>query len=158
MKGIVITPDGEVSVREFAEPLYKTVGAVIGGLMETVYPWGLPEPFCMIVNEEGCLKNLPFHPLASFWYGTQAHGSPVVGTVVLMKTAPNAEGELDLAGLNGFEVTLLQRLIEASKKMPLPEEPKNPPPAARLIEIPPDVDIGEFLHTLFGTGQKITVQ
>ena len=99
MKGIVITPEGETFVKDFPEPLYKTVGAVVGGLIQVVRPKGLRKPFCMIVNEEGRLRNLPFHPVASFWYGTQMHGQPIVETVVLLKEALNAEGEPDLAGL-----------------------------------------------------------
>ena len=158
MKGIVITPEGEVSVREFAEPLYQTVGAAIGGTMRLVNSGGLPEPFCMIVNDEGRIKKLPFHPLASFWYGTQVHGSPIVGTVVLMKIAPNEEDEPDLTGLSDTEIAVLERLIELSKNAPLPEEPHNPPRPAQVIEIPPDVDVGEFLTGLFGIGRETAIR
>ena len=158
MKGIVLTPDGEVSVREFAEPLYKTVGAAIGGTMQIVNPGGLPEPFCMIVNDEGHIKKLPFHPIASFWYGTQIHGSPIVGTVVLMKIAPNEEGEPDLAGLSDTEITALERLIEVSKKVPLPEEPKGPPPPVQVIHFDSDDAMLDFLTALFGNGRETAIR
>ena len=112
----------------------------------------------MIVNDEGRIKKLPFHPLASFWYGTQVHGSPIVGTVVLMKIAPNEEDEPDLTGLSDTEIAALERLIEFSKNAPLPEEPHNPPRPAQVIEIPPDVDVGEFLAGLFGIGRKTAIR
>lgn len=148
MKGIVITPEGEVSVRDFPEPLYKTVGAVVGGLIQVVNPHGLPEPFRVVVNEEGRLKKLPFHPIASCWYGTQKHGQPIVGTVVLLKEALNDEQEPDLFGLDDSDVRVLMAIIKKTKASRLPEEPKNPPPATQVIEIPPDVDFGEFLAML----------
>lgn len=149
MKGIVLTPEGEVSVREFAEPLYKTVGAVVGGTIQIVNPGGIPEPFCMIVNEEGRLKKLPFHPLASFWYGTQVHGSPIMGTVVLMKIAPNEEEEPDLAGLSDNEIAALRQLIDVSKSAPLPEEPKNPPPPAQIYTLDGYGEMWNLLDGLF---------
>ena len=148
MKGIVITPEGETFVKDFPEPLYKTVGAVVGGLIQVVNPHGLPEPYRMVVNEEGRLKELPFHPVASFWYGTQTHGQPIVGTVVLLKEALNAEEEPDLFGLDGADVCVLMAIIKKTKASRLPKEPKNPPPATQVIEIPPDVDFGEFLAML----------
>ena len=148
MKGIVITPEGEVSVRDFPEPLYKTVGAVVGGLIQVVNPKGLPEPYRIVVNEEGRLKKLPFHPIASCWYGTRKHGQPIVGTVVLLKEELNDEQEPDLFGLNGYDVRVLMAIIKKTKASRLPEEPTNPPPATQVIEIPPGVDFGEFLATL----------
>ena len=58
-KGVVITTADEVSVRDFAAPLNKSLGAVVGGYIELVHPQGLQPPYCMIVNEEGLLKDLP---------------------------------------------------------------------------------------------------
>ena len=148
MKGIVITPDGETFVKDFPEPLCKTVGAVVGGLIQVVNPRGLPEPYRMVVNEEGRLKKLPFHPIASCWYWTRKHGQPIVGTVVLLKEELNDEQEPDLFGLDGYDVRVLMAIIKKTKASRLPEEPKNPPPATQVIEIPPGVDFGEFLAML----------
>ena len=76
MKGVVITTADEVSVRDFAAPLNKSLGAVVGGYIELVHPQGLQPPYCMIVNEEGLLKDLPLNRAGSLLYGTQFHGSP----------------------------------------------------------------------------------
>ena len=51
MKGIVITPENEISVKDFGEPLYQTIGEAVGGYIEHVNPRLLDAPFCMIVNE-----------------------------------------------------------------------------------------------------------
>lgn len=84
MKGVVITTADEVSVRDFAAPLNKSLGAVVGGYIELVHPQGLQPPYCMIVNEEGLLKDLPLNRAGSLLYGTQFHGSPIVGDIVIM--------------------------------------------------------------------------
>ena len=103
MKGIVITTDLEISVREFTEPPYKSIGEAVGGYIEVVHPMGLKEPFCMVVNEEGLLKKLPLNTIGSFWYGTQFHGHPIAGDIVLLK-----EGlvgcEIDFIGLDDAEI------------------------------------------------------
>lgn len=40
MKGVVVTTDMEIHVEDFGEPLYKTVGAAVGGHIEHVLPLG----------------------------------------------------------------------------------------------------------------------
>ena len=151
MKGIVITPEGTVKVQDFAEPFYKTIGAAIGGLVQGVRPKGLPRPYLMAVNDAGLLMKLPFHSIASFWYGTQYHGSPIVGNIVLIKEGINSEGEPDWITLNDADIRELMALIETVKASELPEEPKNPPPPVRVISIPDGVDFGDFL-TMLGFG------
>lgn len=111
MKGIVITTDLELSVRDFEAPLYESIGKAVGGYIEVVHPMGLKEPYCIVVNEEGLLKNLPLNPLGSLWYGTQHHGHPIVGDIVLTK-----EGfvgcERDFVG---FEDAELESIMEELK-------------------------------------------
>lgn len=85
MKGIVITPENVISVQDFGDPLYKTVGAAVGGGIEIVHPRLLEQPFCMIVDDEGLLKEYPLNVVGSFLYETLSHGCPIVGTVVFMK-------------------------------------------------------------------------
>lgn len=102
MKGIVITPDSQVRVQDFGDPLYKTLGAVVGGYIEHVNPRGLKSPYCMIVNEQGLLESLPFNPAASVLYETHKHGAPIVGTVVIMKNGYR-DGEPDIVGLEPHE-------------------------------------------------------
>ena len=104
MKGIVITPENEISVKDFCRPLYQTAGEVVGGYIEHVHPRLLPEPFCMIVNEEGLLQSLPVNPVGCFLYETLSHGWPIVGTIVIMKDGVNEDGEMDIIGLSDDEI------------------------------------------------------
>ena len=68
MKGIVITTKNEVRVQEFSEPAHLSIGDAVGGWAEIVCPVRLERPYCMIVNEEGVLLNLPINSFGSFLY------------------------------------------------------------------------------------------
>lgn len=103
MKGVVCTTGGKVEIRKFGEPLYKTVGAVVGGYIEKVSPLGLPAPYVIIVNDEGLLQDLPLNAIGSILYGTALHGNPIVGDIVVMKVGYNKNGEPDIIGLNDLE-------------------------------------------------------
>lgn len=111
MKGIVVTTDNHLKVQEFAAPLYKSVGAAVDGWIEIVRPGGLKSPYVMVVNEEGLIKELPINIAGSILYGTPAHGSPIVGNIVIMKEGWTDEGK-DLLGLSDEEVvTLTNELV-----------------------------------------------
>lgn len=112
MKGIVITTDNTMSVKDFNQPLYKSVGAVVGGYIENVNPRGLPSPYCMIVNEEGILKGLPLNPVGSFLYLAHIHGSPILGDIVLMKYGLTSEGH-DIVGLDDDDIETLKEIVRA---------------------------------------------
>ena len=111
MKGIVITTKYEMRVQEFSEPAYKSIGEVVGGWIEIVHPVRLWRPYCMVVNEEGLLRNLPMNVLGSFFYRTDIHGSPIVGDIVLLKEGINSDGEYDLLGLTEQDIEYLRILV-----------------------------------------------
>lgn len=108
MKGIVVTPRNKVFVKDFGEPLYKAVGDVVGGYIEIVHPKYLERPYCMIVNEEGLLMDLPTNPVGCFLYGTLEHGYPIVGTAVFMKDGFR-NGEPDIVGLEDGDIAALMK-------------------------------------------------
>lgn len=112
MKGVVVTTDKTVAVRDFGQPLYKSVGEVVGGLIEIVRPRGLPRPYCMIVNDEGLLEGLPLNEFGSVLYGTQFHGSPIVGNIVIMQES-SRNGDIDIVGLSDDEA---ERFIQVAGK------------------------------------------
>lgn len=124
MKGVVVTTDLEVRVEDFEEPLYKTVGAAVGGYIEHVRPMRLKEPFCMIVNEEWRLHKLPINLVGSFFYGTDFHNEPIVGNIVIMKDGYR-NGEPDIVGLDDTEIERVQNSISTllSKMDPQKGEP-----------------------------------
>ena len=109
MKGIVVKTDMTIEVRDFAEPLYKTVGEAVGGYIEIVHPMGLQNAV-MVVNDEGLMHSLPLNVIGSCLYGTHIHHSPIVGNVVIMKEG-YVNGERDLIGLEDSEIEpLLEQL------------------------------------------------
>ena len=85
MKGLVITTENKMQVREFGEPAYETIGKAVGGWIEVVHPKGLPDPFCMVVNEEGLLHGLPL--TFSAWQCPESRNSPVGGGTGCTRTA-----------------------------------------------------------------------
>jgi len=97
MKGIVIAPDMTIDVQDFTEPIHKSVGAVVGGCIEHLVPWGIKRPYCLICNDDGAALGLPPNLI-----GTYLYGRPVVGTVVLMKDG-FVDGEPDIVGLSDEE-------------------------------------------------------
>lgn len=103
MKGIVISTKDEVSVQEFAEPLYQSLNTAVGGYIEHVRPMRLQAPYRMIANEEGLLLGLPVNNVGSYLYGADRHGNAIVGNVVIMKDGYNSDGEPDIVGLDESE-------------------------------------------------------
>ena len=75
--------------------------------IEIVHPNRLPHPYCMIVDEEGLLKDLPLNPMASVLYETDIHGQPIVGTAIIMKEAMTEDGP-DIVSLDAED---LERLL-----------------------------------------------
>lgn len=112
MKGIVVTTENTVEVKDFGEPWTQTVGEIVGGYVEIVCPVGLAEPLCMVVNEEGLLLNLPVNTLGSLLYGAHIHGNPIVGNLVILKRSFGNLG-VDIVGLTDAEAAELTKVFEA---------------------------------------------
>lgn len=123
MNGIVVTTDLEIRIEEFSDPLYKTVGSAVGGYIEHVKPARLRHPYCMIVNEEGRLLDLPLNYVGSYFYGTDQHGEPIVGNIVIMKDGYRG-GEPDIVGLNDVEAEQIKDVI-IDLIEPLHQQPKG---------------------------------
>lgn len=123
MKGVVVTTDLEIRIEEFIDPLYKTVGSAVGGYIEHVKPARLRHPHCMIVNEEGRLLDLPLNYVGSYFYGTDQHGEPIVGNIVIMKDGYRG-GEPDIVGLNDVEAEQIKDVI-VDLIEPLHQQPKG---------------------------------
>ena len=113
MKGIVITTKDEMRVQEFSEPAHKSIGGAVGGWIEVVRPVRLKRPYCMIVNEEGALINLPRNIFGSFLYGTNYHGNWILGDIVLLKEGINSDGERDILGLDEQDIKYLCDMVSA---------------------------------------------
>lgn len=119
MKGIVITTKCEMRVQEFYEPSHKSIGEAVGGWIEVVHPVRLGRPYCMVVNESGLLLNLPMNVLGSYLYGTDTHGSPIAGDIVLLKEGISDDGYRDLLGLTEQDIEYLCNMVSTVNGGPL---------------------------------------
>lgn len=121
-KLIKITPDLEVSVVEWPEGAgYQFLQEQIGGHIEHVrpvrlYEWlkkrNLPEHYCMLVDEEGLLKDLPFNPLGSYLYKTDQHGCPIAGPILIVQETE--DDFVPIAAMDFGELLMLLKLIIGS--------------------------------------------
>ena len=100
-KAIVITTGNEISIRDLEVKnglLLESLQEIVGGYIETVHPMRLRGGLRLICNEESLLKNLPVNEVASYLYGVDRHGCPIVGNVVIVDLGYR-DGEPDLVGL-----------------------------------------------------------
>ena len=113
MKGIVISTANTIQTTEIPEnghPLYDLVRGAVGGYIENVYPMRLDRNLIMVVNEEGLLMGLPINPVASYLYGMDIHGQPIVGNVIILKKG-YFEDEPDIVGIPDDEAeTIIETL------------------------------------------------
>lgn len=111
MRGVVVTTQNEMYVKEFAQPLYETIGKEVGGWIEIVRPRGLKHRLVMVVNEEGLLRNLPLNVFGSILYGFRIHGNPIVGDIVFMKEDYTIDG-LDFVELTDSDILEIKVLAK----------------------------------------------
>lgn len=114
MRGVVVTTQNEMFVKDFAQPLYKTIGEAVGGWIEIVHPRGLrraPSNLCFVCDEEGLMKTppKPLNPFGCVLYGTHIHGSPIVGDIVFMREGI-VNGEPDLVELTDADIKWIKKL------------------------------------------------
>ena len=96
MKTIMIQPDGTAYVKVISG--FKVLNAHFGGPVEPVTSPRLPQPFTMLVDEEGRMKGLPVNAFDSWLYGVDKHGEIIVGDVFLLKSVQGQDG-YNLVGL-----------------------------------------------------------
>ena len=69
---------------------YQNIGCQY---VETVHPRYLQEPYILMIDEEGRLKDKPMvNFIASYLYGTHEHRQPIVGNALVMKLGMTDEG------------------------------------------------------------------
>jgi hypothetical protein len=106
----------EVDVKE------DDISKKINGDLEIVRPRGLPN-LCLLVDEEGLLKQKPINKVGSLWYGYLNHGHPIVGDILVSKL--DGEGNLidlsidDIAYTRGEIMNMINyawQLLEKTKQ------------------------------------------
>jgi len=91
--------------------LSDVVRKYVDGWLENVHPKGLERPYCMIVDEEGLIKELPINMIGSELYNHKTLGfQPIVGNIVIVKEQM-VNGEIDWALLNDNDVEQVKEMI-----------------------------------------------
>lgn len=87
MKTLKITTDNKIRMIDINMSDCKAIQKELGGYFETVHTKLMYEyfkaPVIMLVDEEGRCKCLPLNVVGSYFYGTQEHGNPIAGDVLL---------------------------------------------------------------------------
>lgn len=103
MKGVVITTKNTMYIKDLEKPILESVNQVVSGPSENLRPMFLPDPYCMLVNEEGLKDELDLNFTGCMLYGTALHECPIVGDIVILKLVRGKEG-FDFAGLTDTDI------------------------------------------------------
>ena len=110
MKHVVICrTDGTVEDMAMTEDHdFRWFGKQIGtDIIQTVYANGLKMPYLILCDEEGLFREKPtINILGSWLYGTQDHGEPIVGDIMIVKETVR-DGEPDFGGMSEGEADVL---------------------------------------------------
>ena len=111
MKAIKITTNNRISVIDIDVNDFRAINREIGCSFhevvktKTMMDW-FTVPVVMLVDEEGLLRHRHFNSVASYMYGVQFHGQPIVGDVIFCQP----DGEY-LAGFGNAEVVKRMLMI-----------------------------------------------
>ena len=82
----------------------RAMQGFVGGYIEHVRPRGLPRPYCMIVNEEGLVHELPRNSAASALCDGIA---PIVGDVLILKDDIDENGDGVIVGIEPYAAQII---------------------------------------------------
>lgn len=108
MKAVVIKTTGSIYPVTLTKPLHRSAGAIVNDSIEVVRPINLKRPYVLLCAESGLLKDMPLNLVASYLYGMQTHGNPIVGDVIIMR-----EDGANLVGLEDLELLRIQAQMSA---------------------------------------------
>lgn len=91
MRVIKITTDNKISIIDIDLSNFREILSAIGGgceIFESVSTHWLNyyfmQPVRMLVDDEGLMVNLDMNAVASWFYGYEEHGNPIVGNAVIV--------------------------------------------------------------------------
>lgn len=108
MQMIKITTDLEKSLVDLT---FDELWNIFNSPVEHVLPRRLQEPYCMLIDEEGILKDLPVNLVGSYFYEFDKHGCPIVGDIYIAKDGYFG-GEPDIVGLDENDIKVLDCRVD----------------------------------------------
>ena len=94
--------------------VYDEARKAIDGWLENVHPAGLPNPYCMICDEEGLIRDKPLNIIATILYNAnnKTNIQPIIGTCIICKEERNEDDEMDWAPLNEDDVATILNILK----------------------------------------------
>ena len=117
MNAILIKATDEISIVTLEGDTRQAMMEHVAGWLEHVCQRYLRSPYCLIVNEEGVLLDLPINNAASLLYG-----GPIVGNVLILRDGINDDGEYDIVGLEETEAKALVATLRRDMAFLVPAE------------------------------------
>ena len=111
MKGIFVGTDNTIEIKEYSQPLFKSLENDLRGSMERVNPKGLPDKFMFFCNERGLSLGLPINGIATYLYQQPI----IVGNVVIFKEGYVIDG-IDTVDMTDDEAKGIVEGLETFKK------------------------------------------
>lgn len=115
---VKVTTENRISVEQLPdwslEEQEQILGAQCTESVKTKRMFDLfGKTYVLIVDESGHDKNLPINPLASYMYGADCHGIPIVGDVIFgIMRESNIDPLDDAEGLKSFLLMRFPFLID----------------------------------------------
>ena len=91
MKVIRITTDDLIQVENAEKRVHEYLSGQGTDCIEYVKPRYTVPGTVLVVDENGLLRDLPLNKAASYMYGTQYHGHPIVGDVLVFTVSPEPD-------------------------------------------------------------------
>lgn len=107
--GLIMPVELDLANHEYK---FEAMQAAIGcGMIDIVHAKHLPDPYCLVVDDEGLLCDQPVvNVVASYLYGTADHGQPLCGDVLIMKDEWTDDG-LETIGLEEADFEAMRSVI-----------------------------------------------
>lgn len=118
MKGLKLHTNGmieEYQLPEADQNYIRLQRAIDCDCIDIVHAKNLKEPYCLVVDDEGLLKEEPeMNLVASYLYGALDHGQPLCGDAIIMKDRFTDDG-IDTVGLDDEDLEYLREYFADPK-------------------------------------------
>lgn len=114
MTGLKLHTNGILEVMELPEAeqnFIRLQKAINCDWIDIVHAVNLPEPYCLVVDDEALLKDdVKLNVIGSYLYGVLEHGQPICGDCLIMKDHETPNG-IETVGLEREDFVALSELL-----------------------------------------------
>jgi hypothetical protein len=116
MNALKLSTNGDINLidlkeHEFEYNFLAMQKAIDCSMVDIVHAVNLPDPYCLVVDDEALLVEKPtVNLVASYIYGTVEHGQPICGDVLVMKDSITEDG-IETVGLEDVDIVDLLNML-----------------------------------------------